>query len=276
MQTIPEKYRAPAEHFGEVLELQYATQVYNPELPSYGESYRKSVRVYLPYGYDAGRTYPVVYVLHGGGGDDYHDWLSEEDPSPVSILENLVRFGDARPCVLVFPNTRSDENQSNRNGTWTSFYHFAHDLRHDLIPFIEEQFSVGKTRESRAICGLSMGGFQTTQMGIGELYDLFAWYGAFSASFNGGNGMTFSVEKALDIIEGSDFDLGCFYLACGTDDTACYRTFARDVATIERYLPTCQRLIKGQNYEAEFIDGGCHNYAVWQYTFFRFLQRIFQ
>ena len=276
MQTIPEKFRVPAEQCGEVLQLQYPTRVYNPELPNYGEPYRKSVRVYLPHGYDAGKTYNVVYVLHGGGGDDFYDWLSEDDPCPTTILENLVRDGLVEPCILVFPNTRSDANQSNRNGTWTSFYHFAPDLRNDLIPFIEEQFSVGKSRESRAICGLSMGGFQTTQMGIGELYDLFAWYGAFSASFNGGNGMTFSVEKALAIVEGSDYALGYFYLACGTEEPLCFRTFSRDVATLDRYLPLCRHIEKGRNYESEAIDGGSHNYAVWQYTFYRFLQLIFK
>ena len=93
MQTIPEKFRVPAEQCGEVLQLQYPTRVYNPELPNYGEPYRKSVRVYLPHGYDAGKTYNVVYVLHGGGGDDFYDWLSEDDPCPTTILENLVRDG---------------------------------------------------------------------------------------------------------------------------------------------------------------------------------------
>lgn len=276
MQTIPEAYRIPAQVRGEVIQLSYPTRVYNPELSTYGEPYIKSVHVYLPHNYDAARTYPVVYVLHGGGGDDFYDWLSENDPHPVSILENLISCGKAEPCILVFPNTRSDTNQSNRNGTWTSFYHFAPDLRHDLIPFIEGHFSAGKTRESRAICGLSMGGFQTTQMGIGELYDLFAWYGAFSCSFNGGNGMTFSVEKALAIIENSPYELGCFYLACGTEDAACFRTFSRDVAALDRYLPVCHKIEKGRNYESECIADGGHNYAVWQYTFYRFLQMIFK
>ena len=276
MLTIPEIYRAPAETYGEVVQLSYPTRVYNPELSTYQEPYMKSVRVYLPHGYDATHTYPVVYVLHGGGGDDFYDWLSEDDPNPTSVLENLIRDGKAEPCILVFPNTRSDVNQSNRNGTWTSFYHFAPDLRHDLIPFIEERFSVGKTREMRAICGLSMGGFQTTQMGIGELYDLFAWYGAFSCSFNGGNGMTFSVEKAIAVIEGSSYDLKRFYLACGTEDPACFRTFSRDVEVLDRYLPACHKIEKGKNYEPEFIEGGGHNYAVWQYTFYRFLQMIFR
>ena len=276
MWTIPESYRVPAKHSGQIQQLTYATRVYNPELPDYGNPLTKSVRVYLPCGYDPARTYPVLYVLHGGGGDDFHDWLSETDPNPTDLLEHLVEDGKAQPCVLVFPNTRSDSNQSNRNGTWTSFYHFAPDLRGDLIPFIEERFSVGKTRESRGICGLSMGGFQTCQTGIGELYDLFAWYGGFSCSFNGGNGMTFSVEKALAVMENSPFDLGCFYLTCGTQDPACFATFSRDIAALEGYLPQCRKVQKGKNYFVESLEGGSHNYQVWQYAFYRFLQLIFK
>ena len=77
-------------------------------------------------------------------------------------------------------------------------------------------------------------------------------------------------------MEGSDYALGYFYLACGTEDPLCYRTFSRDVATLDRYLPLCRHIEKGRNYESEAIDGGSHNYAVWQYTFYRFLQLIFK
>lgn len=276
MQTVPEQFRVPAARHGELVQLHYQSRVYHPELPSYGETYEKSVRVYLPYGYDPTHEYPVVYILHGGGGDDYYDWLSENDPSPTTLLENLLEAGKAEPCVLVFPNMRSDPNQSNRNSSWTSFYHFAADLRHDLIPFIETHYSVAKTREARAICGLSMGGFQTLATGIGDLYDLFGWYGAFSCSFNGGHGMTFSLEKALDIIETSEYGLPYLYWCCGTADPACYAQFARDTAMLERYLPACRKLEKGRNLEVAHIEGGGHNYAVWQYALFHFLQRIFK
>ena len=273
---IPDQFRKRAEPVGEVRQLHYRSKVYNPDLPEYGQEYTKSVRVYLPAGYDNGKTYPVVYVLHGGGGDDYHDWLSENDPNPAWILENLVHTGEIEPCVLVFPNCRSDINQDHGHMAWNSAYTFGPDLRGDLIPFIEAHFSVSRRREGRAICGLSLGGFQTAQIGIGELYDLFGWYGVFSASFNGGNGMTFSVDKALEIIHNSPYDLGYLYLLCGTLDPACYATFSRDVALLAEKIPGSGKIIEGVNYTAEEAIGGKHDYAVWQYGLYRFLRLAFK
>lgn len=274
--TIPLQYRRQSEKIGRVVQLHYPTSVYNPELPEYGQEYQKSVRVYLPYGYDEKKEYNVVYTLHGGGGDDYTDWLSENDPNPTWILENLAQSGEAEPCILVFPNGRTDLNQDKSNCKWMSYYSFGPDLRNDLIPFIEEHFSVGKKRENRAVCGLSMGGFQTLSIGIGELFDLFAWLGAFSASFNGGNGMTFSADKAMSVINNSGFDLGYLYMICGTKDPACYETFSRDIARLAKIVPESGKIRQDSNFSYVEAEGGSHNYKVWQYGLYSFLKRIFR
>jgi enterochelin esterase-like enzyme len=273
---IPERYRKPSDKTGRVVQLFYPSKVYNPDLADFGREYTKSVRVYLPSGYDETKAYNTVYVLHGGGGDDYYDWLSENDPNPAWILENLMQFDGVQPCVLVFPNCRSDTDQHGAHFNWNSFYSFGPDLHSDLIPFIQAHFPVRCERENRAMCGLSMGGFQTTQIGIGELYDLFAWFGVFSASFNGGNGMTFSVDKAMDIINNSTGGLSYLYMICGTEDRACFGTFSRDVALLAEKVPQSGKITEGINYSAVEADGGGHDYAVWQYGLYSFLQLLFR
>ena len=88
--------------------------------------------------------------------------------------------------IIVMPNGRAqtdDRPGPNAMGTAPAFGKFDQDLLGSLIPFIEAKYSVIKDRESRALAGLSMGGGQSLNFGLGNL-DTFAWVGGFSSAPN--------------------------------------------------------------------------------------------
>lgn len=117
---------------------------------------RKAI-VYTPPDYSTETQYPVLYLLHGIGGDE-EEW--RRGGRPEIILDNLISEKKAVPMIVVMPNGRAQPNDrvgTNAMATAPAFAKFDKDLLNDLIPFIESKYSVKKDRESRALAGLSMG-----------------------------------------------------------------------------------------------------------------------
>ena len=143
----------------------------------------RKAQVYTPPGYSSDQKYPVLYLLHGIGGDE-HEWVNGGHPE--IILDNLIADKKAVPMIIVMPNGRAqpdDRPGPNAMGTAPAFAKFDKDLLGDLIPFIQSKYSVRPDRESRALAGLSMGGGQSLNFGLGNL-DTFAWVGGFSSAPN--------------------------------------------------------------------------------------------
>ena len=144
---------------------------------------KRKARVYTPPGYSKEKKYPVLYLLHGIGGDE-NEWA--RGGSPDVILDNLYADKKAVPMIVVMPNGRASKDVTARDPIpkqSPAFAAFEKDLLTDLIPFIEKNYSVKADRESRAIAGLSMGGGQALNFGLGNL-DTFAWVGGFSSAPN--------------------------------------------------------------------------------------------
>ncbi len=157
--------------------------------------------VYTPPGYESGSArYPVLYLLHGSGGDE--DAWSSNGRAP-QILDNLIAQGKARPMIVVMTNgntnqaaspdvavpqplppaaARAPEGQP-EPAARGQFYvgAFADSLVNDVVPYIEAHYRVLAGRENRAIAGLSMGGAQATYAGLRNM-DKFAWVGCFSGA----------------------------------------------------------------------------------------------
>ena len=121
--------------------------------------------VYTPYGYEANpkAKYPVLYLLHGGGGDE-EAWTSMG--RAAQILDNLIEKGLAKPMIVVMPNGNANQQAAatlnvpnSGNGSVQNGY--VNSLVKEIIPFIEKNFRVIAKPESRAIAGLSMGGGHT-------------------------------------------------------------------------------------------------------------------
>jgi enterochelin esterase-like enzyme len=146
---------------------------------------RRKANVYLPPGYTTERKYPVLYLLHGVGGDE-NEWLHVV--SPNVILDNLIADGKAVPMIVVLPNGRALPDDRAIGNPYTpekfaGFAKFEGDLLDCLIPAIQAKYSTLTDREHRALAGLSMGGGQTLNFGPAHL-DTFAWLGAFSPAPN--------------------------------------------------------------------------------------------
>ena len=137
--------------------------------PSIGTERR--MFIYTPPGYDkSNKKYPVLYLLHGGGGDE-EVWLSRGRAN--YILDNLIAAGKAVPMIVVItngnPNTPAaplDRPAAMQNkipggiGSMASGK-FEESLVKDVMPYIENNYRVIKDADHRALTGFSMGGFQT-------------------------------------------------------------------------------------------------------------------
>ncbi|MEZ4852470.1 MAG: alpha/beta hydrolase-fold protein [Bacteroidia bacterium] len=131
--------------------------------------------VYTPPGYDKStESYPVLYLLHGAGGDE-EAWISRGRTN--YILDNLIAQGKAKPMIVVIPNGNASATSApgetplelrfqQEAGVMASpramvGNKIPESLVNDLIPFIEANYRVKSNRENRALAGLSMGGYQT-------------------------------------------------------------------------------------------------------------------
>ena len=144
----------------------------------------RRAQVYLPAGYSADRKYPVLYLLHGIGGnqDEWRGYVRAP-----AILDNLIADGKAVPMIVVMPNGRAlpDDRSPPADRVFTpenaaGFAKFERDLLDFLIPAVDAKYSAYADREHRAIAGLSMGGGQALNFGLGHP-DAFGWVGAFSS-----------------------------------------------------------------------------------------------
>ena len=148
---------------------------------------RRKAVVYLPPHYSSNRKYPVLYLLHGIAGNEW-EWSGYVHADV--IIDNLIVAGKATPMIVVMPNGRAlaDDRPPAPDKIYTpqnagGFAKFERDLFDCLIPAIQAKYSASTNREDRAIAGLSMGGGQSLNFGLGHL-DTFAWVGAFSPAPN--------------------------------------------------------------------------------------------
>src|ERR1700750_1415564 len=117
--------------------------------------------------------------------------------------------------IIVMPNGRAqpdDRPGTNAFATAPAFGKFDKDLLGDLIPFIESKYAVKADREDRALAGLSMGGGQSLNFGLGNL-DTFAWVGGFSSAPN-----TKMPEQLMPDAEAAKKKLKLLWISCGDED----------------------------------------------------------
>jgi enterochelin esterase-like enzyme len=175
---------------------------------------RRKAQVYLPPGYSADKKYPVLYLLHGIGGNE-HEWTGYVKAH--AIIDNLVVAGKAVPMIVVFPNGRALPDDTPGENPFqpekaAGFAKFERDLLDHLIPVIQAKYSTYTDREHRALAGLSMGGGQTFNFGLGHL-DTFAWIGAFSAAPN-----TKPPAELVPDPAAARAQIKLLYISCGNKD----------------------------------------------------------
>jgi enterochelin esterase-like enzyme len=174
----------------------------------------RKANVYTPPNYTPEHLYPVLYLLHGIGGDET-EW--PRYASPKIMFDNLIADGKMKPMIVVMPNGRARKNDRSEGEIFSqvnveAFARFEQDLLDDLIPAIETSYSVSAKREDRAIAGLSMGGGQSLNFGLTHL-DTFAWVGGMSSAPN--------TKAPVDLIPDPKLakaKLRLLYLSCGSKD----------------------------------------------------------
>ncbi len=138
-----------------------------------------NVNVLLPPNYSEDKEYPVIYILHGYY--DNEDWMTRPVVGISKMLSNLYAGGEAEEMIVVVPYIYCSKDMPYCTGmdltNSLNYDNFINDLTTDLMPFIEEKFSVAKGRENTAITGFSMGGRES--LFIGFTYpELFGYIGA--------------------------------------------------------------------------------------------------
>lgn len=175
--TVPAEYNPPSDYTKKQTGVTYgkrSTIMYDSKTTGV----ERKAEIVLPAGYTEEKTYPVVYLLHGIGGDQT-EWFQGK---PMEIVGNLIAAGEADEMIMVFPNIRAREDDKAYYGLepehFAAFDNFINDLRDDLMPYIESHYSIKTGRENTAVCGLSMGGRETLYIGL-KMPDKFKYIGAF-------------------------------------------------------------------------------------------------
>ena len=222
---------------------------------------KRKALVYTPPGFSTEKKYPVLYLLHGIGGDE-KEWLNNGQPQV--ILDNLYAENKIEPMIVVMPNGRAMKDDRAVGNIFDSikvqaFATFEKDLIADLIPFIEKEYPVIKDSEHRAIAGLSMGGGQSLNFGLGNP-DMFAWIGGFSSAPN-----TRPPEQLLPDPKEAGKKLKLLWISCGDNDGLI--TFSQR---------THDYLFKNNVPHIYYIEPGVHDFKVWKNDLYMFSQFLFK
>ena len=209
--------------------------------------------VYTPYGYkDSKVKYPVLYLLHGGGGDE-EAWSSMG--RACQILDNLIEKGLAKPMIVVMPNGNPNQQAAQslnlpvkeidmRAPENANLY--IHSLAKDIVPYIEKHYRVIAKPDSRAVSGLSMGGGHT--LSVTNTYPgMFSYIAPLSMGTRDGA----EIEAQLQAVKKAGYKL--YWVACGDTDFV-----------IEMARELDKALTKGGLEHTFHLTGGGHTWSNWR------------
>lgn len=228
----------------------------------------RRANIILPAGYTTDKKYPVLYLLHGIGGD-HTEWMGGE---PVNVIGNLISKGKASEMIVVMPNVRARADDSGNPSDIYSTEHFAafdnfiNDLKNDLMPYIKEKYSIAEGRQNTAIAGLSMGGRESLYIGL-SMPDTFGYIGAFEPAvgvlpYDREDGLF--TEETLKLPE--EYNNKTFIMIVkGTKDTVV------GTAPLDYHNALTKNGTTHTYYETE----GAHEFKVWKNGLYNFARRIF-
>jgi enterochelin esterase family protein len=228
------------------------------------------MEVYTPPGYSKDKKYAVLFLLHGIGGNENREWT--RGGAANVIIDNLIADKKMEPMIVVLPNGNATTNTANagRGGFggdgdpaalagdgWGK--NFESDLIKDIIPFIESHYSVYADREHRAVAGLSMGGGQSLDFGLGNL-DTFAYVGGFSSAPN-----TRMPEVLIPDPAKAANMLKVLWISCGNKDGLMSFSLRTHVYCKEKNVPHIWH-----------VDDNGHDFNHWKNSLYWFAQQLFR
>ena len=280
---VPAKYRAEnTEEAGEVVELYYTAHDY---ALGTGNTEEKYVNVYLPYGYDEGENYNILYLLHGSDPQSVvHQGTWLYTIGMKNVLDNMIYYGDIEPLIVVAPSFYSyglygDDNMTSITEMTpvkqNSSDNFGMELRRDIIPAVESKFStyaedvteeaLVSSRDHRAMAGLSNGCRITLLGGMAQNFDYISWFGCFSSSVDSG-----LILDALNSEKFRGYKLNYMFNADGIYDFAYngHKHMVNELMEDEKF--------NEDNCEYVKIAFGYHSARSWRVGLYNALQRFFK
>lgn len=222
--------------------------------------------VYTPYGYEKSKEkYPVLYLLHGGGGDE--DAWSNMGRA-CEILDNLIEKGLAKPMICVMPNGNPTQEAARilsipeksidlRDPSNANLY--IHSIVKDIVPYIEKNYKVIKKPSARAISGLSMGGGHTLAC-TNEYPGFFSYICPMSMGIRGDQA---DIDAKFQAVKAAGYKL--YWVGCGDKDFVFQ--MANDLhAALER---------NGLEH-TYYVSGGGHTWQNWRSYLTIIAQKLFK
>jgi len=269
---------APCPAFGQAIATP-AAPVPTPEIPhgtlhreTYTTKFVKGLKgdlgtfvVYTPPGYDETKKpgYPVLYLLHGWGGNA-DAWVKQGQADV--FLDRMLAAGKAKPMVIVMPLGYGDMSfLTNGFEVWrdqeqisNNVNRFSDTLLQEIIPQVQKNYDIATDREHTAIAGLSMGGLESLTIGLRHP-ELFASIGGFSSAIYPVAG------PDLTTLDPKKENLKLLWVACGTDDDLLSVNRVFEMHLREEGLPVTVVETPGQ-----------HAWGVWRNNFRAFVPLLFQ
>ena len=225
--------------------------------------------VYTPPDYDdgSGRRYPVLYLQHGMGEDE-RGWTTQGRAN--FIMDNLFAGDLAKPMIVVM-----ESGYAMPVPPGTSFgpafmqqisETFGALLLQDLIPMIDATYRTLADREHRALAGLSMGGWQAINAGLGYL-ESFAWIGSFSGAGLDSDGLQMAYNGVFSDSAAFNRQVRLLWLSAGTAEEWAHQ----GVQHLHEALDQLE--IDHEVYESE---GTAHEWLTWRRSLYAFAQRLFR
>ena len=238
------------------------------------EGFNRRVTVYTPAAYDGKKRFPVLYLLHGIGGDE-EAWMDLGRAS--QILDNLIASGQAEPMIVVMTNGNISQQAAPGYGpegfvvpsmglpkTMEGSFEAAFP---EVVKFIDGKYRTIAKKSGRAIAGLSMGGFHSMQISK-EYPDMFDYVGLFSAALNvGGQQAGSPIYENVDQKVDTQFAKGLklYWIACGNTDFL-YQNNLNYMASLKE---------RGHDY-IYYETGGGHIWRNWRDYLSKFLPQLFK
>ena len=234
----------------------------------------KRVNILLPPGYDADGAYPVLYMIHGWGGD-YTGHLYEDSYLHM-LYGNMFREGIAEPMIVVgvdmYTGKQSVKDELDGYGLRAAYDKTVDDIAVDLMPFMKSNYAVAEGRENTAVAGVSEGGAKSLCTGF-QWLDRIGYIAGIAPDSN--------VIAVGDYYSGSYWSIPYFeslpqptqdtmpiylYLAVGSEDPY-------NIRATQYYSEVFRDM--GLGYQYDYVEGYAHNSDFWRVCMYNFINKIF-
>ncbi len=284
LKQVPAEYLFKNEQSGTIETIKYQTTYYRTNTPL-----EKTAYVYLPYGYDETRQYPIIYCLHGGEGNVRAYLGSKSSPGQIKyVLDNMIANGDIEPVIAVAPSyyKKAGDNKHSVD----DIENFKTELLNDLIPAVEGTYStyaettdlegIKASRDYRAYTGYSMGSLSTWVTFI-QCNEYFHYYMPMSGDC-WVNGVS-NASKAAELLETTYMESGytqddIFIYAVTGDADIAYNSMKSQINSMKKKSPSFVFIEDGNengNITFKVEPGATHDYKYLPLYFYNGLPMFF-